>query len=69
LSIFFGISGITIAKYRSLFLVCYKDYLEKSAVVLGECGITVEVDESILLHSEILEILRALMILEIQYGY
>ena len=48
LSIFFGISNTTIAKYKSLLLVCYKDYLEKKSVVLGGCGIIVEVDESVL---------------------
>ena len=48
LSIFFGISDITVAKYKPFLLVCYKGYFEKRFVLLGGCGITIEVDESVL---------------------
>ena len=50
MSIFFEISGTTIAKYKSLHLVNLKEYVEKRPVVVGGCGIIVEVDEGVLSH-------------------
>ena len=45
---YFGISDTTIAKYKSLLLICYKDCFEKRSVVSGGCCIIVEAYKSIL---------------------
>ena len=42
----------TIAKYKSLLFVCYKEYLEVNPVLFDGAGIIVEVDEDVLSHRE-----------------
>jgi len=66
---FFFFSDATIAKYKSLLFVCYKEYLEVNPVLLGGAGIIVAVDEGVLSRRGIIRILPVLMTLEIQYEF
>ena len=69
LSIFFGIFDTTIAKYKSLLLICYKDYFEKRFVVCEAVVKLFKLMKEFYHTNELLKILQAPVILGIQFGY